>query len=737
MSSIGTNNPNVTLESASQENPRNLQYLPLTRPNIRLISIDPSMQDGMLQVALVEAPLDDHLHFNVLSYVWGNPANKKIIMVNGQLLEVTPNLYDFLDTTRKHEPSFLAYNANTSSPRPYKPQQFKCAANASASASTELANERAYWWIDAICINQNDIEERNEQVPRMGDIYSMANRVWIWIGLPSKVFRSKRSDFEFAELQMALKFHAQDCAKIRGVPESGESVMDTPLIEQFARYQRDTIIQRTKTKARAMGYEIDSTDMFERYYDQFAELISPEQAYGFFNNFLEQYSSLLLQPYFGRTWVIQEFVLNPRTPVALLGRCPLDMDNLASLGNRVLDERSYLHDHVKLRVRGVLGAKLELLFAIRRHWHDLPHDSLTYSLPPIMIGVPRPDETFSRLPAGKKLNLLLRAFTARQCTNRHDHFYGILGLLNSRELPESLLPDYNLPFEEVSWRYTRYIIHSTGDIRFIESGRSLGAADYPSWVPDVKYLSPLFGNNVVVSQKNIYFNFSHDGRHLTLEGTPIGGIITCSCTACPTEFTDKHLEFVDEVLLEGASQITGKPLTEVFRSWLHVHMDMVGNQLSPQGLERYTSMQEILQRYREICSDIPLDVQEIFNNVPVGSYHLLADTPCRDPEFLVAVLALSKLRYCLLSTGHVVMCGLKDTTASVSSPSHRYNDCTWAIKGLQQLAILRPIDSCFKYCGTVQSAKIFLKNSGLSHEHEFDLDEEFFAKREVQRIVLV
>ncbi|KAE9368957.1 hypothetical protein N431DRAFT_382768 [Stipitochalara longipes BDJ] len=37
-------------------------------------------------------------------------------------------------------------------------------------------------WIDAICINQTDIMERNAQVSRMGDIFKMAERVIVWVG---------------------------------------------------------------------------------------------------------------------------------------------------------------------------------------------------------------------------------------------------------------------------------------------------------------------------------------------------------------------------------------------------------------------------------------------------------------------------------------------------------------------------------------------------------------------------
>lgn len=38
------------------------------------------------------------------------------------------------------------------------------------------------YWIDAICINQQDVAERNAQVPLMDEIYQQASRVVVWLG---------------------------------------------------------------------------------------------------------------------------------------------------------------------------------------------------------------------------------------------------------------------------------------------------------------------------------------------------------------------------------------------------------------------------------------------------------------------------------------------------------------------------------------------------------------------------
>lgn len=44
------------------------------------------------------------------------------------------------------------------------------------------AGEAGFTWIDALCINQNDLEEKNQQVPSMRYVYSFAKHVTAWLG---------------------------------------------------------------------------------------------------------------------------------------------------------------------------------------------------------------------------------------------------------------------------------------------------------------------------------------------------------------------------------------------------------------------------------------------------------------------------------------------------------------------------------------------------------------------------
>ncbi|KPI38073.1 uncharacterized protein AB675_1018 [Cyphellophora attinorum] len=95
---------------------------------IRLIHLFRTLSvDGFIQCRLETLELSKATNLRALSYAWGPEQPKRQIIVDGKLLTVRENLYDFLQ----------AY-----------------------SRKSKLAKRRNLW-IDAICINQSDIEERN------------------------------------------------------------------------------------------------------------------------------------------------------------------------------------------------------------------------------------------------------------------------------------------------------------------------------------------------------------------------------------------------------------------------------------------------------------------------------------------------------------------------------------------------------------------------------------------------
>lgn len=59
-------------------------------------------------------------------------------------------------------------------------------------------------WIDAICINQEDMQERNMQVQRMTSIYRLAHRVVVWLGLDSHLSSLAMSTLDYLGEQVEI-----------------------------------------------------------------------------------------------------------------------------------------------------------------------------------------------------------------------------------------------------------------------------------------------------------------------------------------------------------------------------------------------------------------------------------------------------------------------------------------------------------------------------------------------------
>lgn len=121
--------------------------------NIRLLRLLPraneSTESTGLQCELFEYSLQDqgkrtHL-YEALSYTWGGEEKPCSITIKEQKLDITTNLYAALLRLR------------------------------------DRSLERIIW-IDAICINQKNLEEQGQQVQLMAMIYSKAHRVLVWLG---------------------------------------------------------------------------------------------------------------------------------------------------------------------------------------------------------------------------------------------------------------------------------------------------------------------------------------------------------------------------------------------------------------------------------------------------------------------------------------------------------------------------------------------------------------------------
>jgi hypothetical protein len=132
-------------------------YSPLTdaKTNIRLINIatDPTKppQTERLRISVLTRLLDHLPAYHAISYAWGKPSEAEEITV-------------VIDDGEE----YMTVGKN-------------CANVLRQVAHFETAK---YYWVDAICINQNDENEKGAQISMMGRIFSGAENVLACIGMP-------------------------------------------------------------------------------------------------------------------------------------------------------------------------------------------------------------------------------------------------------------------------------------------------------------------------------------------------------------------------------------------------------------------------------------------------------------------------------------------------------------------------------------------------------------------------
>jgi hypothetical protein len=119
------------------------------------------------------------IQYLAISYAWGRPSSEfpgswdsptdlKTVHINSHELKVRQNLFSFLLEARQ--------------------------LSIPGSEYVEMQSGVEWLWVDAICIDQTNIQERNTQVLKMKDIYENAMKVICWLG-PSTASSDKAMRF--------------------------------------------------------------------------------------------------------------------------------------------------------------------------------------------------------------------------------------------------------------------------------------------------------------------------------------------------------------------------------------------------------------------------------------------------------------------------------------------------------------------------------------------------------------
>ena len=122
------------------------QYDPLTQSmHTRIVVLHPGEDDTDISCHLEHVDLNKRPSYEALSYAWGDELQRKLIRCGAGRLSITASLHGALKYLR-------------------------------------LAGNFRAIWADAICIDQQNIPERNMQVRGMAQIYASAACTVVWLG---------------------------------------------------------------------------------------------------------------------------------------------------------------------------------------------------------------------------------------------------------------------------------------------------------------------------------------------------------------------------------------------------------------------------------------------------------------------------------------------------------------------------------------------------------------------------
>ncbi|CAN9190425.1 unnamed protein product [Alternaria alternata] len=203
---------------------------------IRLLRIKSGTGDDGIQITLETFDLDSKTQFTALSYVWGDEKSPCKITCDGHKKPVRRNLWGVLSQLRK--------------------QRFD-----------------SLLWVDAICINQEDKEEKSFQVAMMRGIYKRAAKVIFWLG------EQERYDEDAVNL-------------MRGF---------------FERYPHRLDLEKSRVKT------------------------LEEMGFSYSDQRWAGWASLFRRPWFGGAWIVQEF-LNAKTSVFVSGELEIPTELLVHCG---------------------------------------------------------------------------------------------------------------------------------------------------------------------------------------------------------------------------------------------------------------------------------------------------------------------------------------------------------------------------------------------------------------------
>lgn len=450
------------------------KYQKLHARQIRLIKINRAGDAhslDLIEVELITRDVED-VHFDALSYTWGPPTFEDeeyarcqvfttvercypVFSANGTILRVTKSLRDALRKLRYFEHPRVAQAFEQQAERKRLP----------------------YIWADGVCINQDDLRERAQQVALMGEIYTRAKTIFAYVG----------------------ELGVEGASAL----EMGRSLRK--LID---------LANKPRTASTSFMSTFNDPDFFKR-----AGLRKPEEQQW------RDWAKFLARPWFRRTWVVQETFLAGLFNTYIL--CGTKLVELVDLLNGIT---------VVERLKWLLPVTTTVWGDDDPKWKEQRDTIMAW----LQLGHPYAAviQSLSRKTPMSFREVSQRILPRTSCSDPRDYVYATLGFAKEwQSRDKDLMPvDYTIGAPEVFMRATHHLISTSRNLYMLSCVKPPDSHEgkepmpgLPSWCVDYSARNSRF-RSLTESYRNtevpVWSASGHSEHHPYLAtGTSLRGLI--------------------------------------------------------------------------------------------------------------------------------------------------------------------------------------------------------------------
>ena len=375
----------------SNRNMAMFQYQPLgpVSADTRLLILHGGSPGSEIHCSVHPVSLESIPSYEALSYVWGSASASKVVILAGASHQVTDSLHAALCCLRHPDRDCTL-------------------------------------WVDALCINQDDDNERTQQVSKMRRIYEQASTVISWLGEESE--------------------------------GSDEAMRLVRYIGEWTRRQGGTLLGSSWDPSRFTSV----SDVFEHYGLQVRA-----------QNWAALWD-LLERPYWSRIWIVQE--------LSVRGRLSRSTGVLLCGGAAV--ERA-MYDFACAWLESVLPVVAQRLVetGIDADFGE-PYSTLTDRGIPAGMTMSQTIAACNAKP-GRDLESLIAATARFEASDPRDKIFALAGIAAKVDL--GLEVNYTKSLRDVLKDFVKYSLEKRGNLNVLVGNRQriLPTDLAPSWAPDV------------------------------------------------------------------------------------------------------------------------------------------------------------------------------------------------------------------------------------------------------------